>query len=128
MKKGFTVIELIFIIIIFGIVGVLFFFQKQDVDAITFDTQSKTAINAMYYNLEEVFYSEYGYYPEEINEENLLAMDPQLFTDPNGNNLGTSGSTYRYDSTDCKNGKCKSYTLFAELKKENEYSKSSRNN
>ena len=81
----------------------------------------------MYYNLEEVFYEEKGYYPEKISDENLKAMDPELFTDPNGINLGESDSDYRYETTDCTEGKCKSYTLRADLEKEDDFVKKSKN-
>ena len=55
------------------------------------DEQRKEALNAMYYALEEGFHAKNGYYPEKISEENLKVMDPSLFTDPNGVNLGREG-------------------------------------
>ena len=92
------------------------------------DEQRKEAINAMYYALEEGFYAENGYYPEEISEENLKVMDPQLFTDPYGVNLGREGSSLVYEPANCENAKCKEYTLRAVLEKEDEYIKKNREN
>lgn len=81
----------------------------------------------MYYNLEEVFYKKNSYYPNSISSEVLTAMDPELFTDPNGNKLGDPSSDYRYDAIDCQADKCKSYKLTARLDKEADYIKTSRN-
>lgn len=125
-RSGFTIIELVFIIVVFGVAFVFFFLQKLNLDAISRDDQRKTAINAMYYNLEE-FHTDNSFYPEEISEDNLKAMDPSLFTDPLGINLGKEGSSYAYEATDCKESKCKHYTLRATLEKEDDYVKKSRN-
>ena len=126
MKKGFTIIELAVVIVFATLLVVLFFIQKANTEAMHRDEQRKEAINAMYYALEEGFFIENGYYPEEISEENLKVMDPQLFTDPYGINLGKDGSTYSYEPANCDNGKCKEYTLRAKLEKEDEYVKKNR--
>ena len=126
--QGFTVIEIIFIIIILGIASVLFFVQKNDLAVAARDQQRKTAINAMYYGLEEVFYKANNYYPETINETNLPSVDPALFTDPDGAKIGSSDSNYRYEATNCTDNKCKAYTLRTTLEKEADYVKTSRNN
>ncbi|MDR1032683.1 MAG: type II secretion system GspH family protein [Candidatus Nomurabacteria bacterium] len=126
MKKGFTILELAVVIVVFSLATVLFFFQKADYDAAKRDEQRKVAINAMFYNLEEGFYSENNYYPETINEDNLKAMDPQLFTDPFGTNLGDDSANYRYEPVDCKDQKCASYTLRASMEREDDFIKKSR--
>ncbi|MBR1802231.1 type II secretion system protein [Candidatus Saccharibacteria bacterium] len=127
-KSGFTIIELSIVLIFSALLVVIFFIQKINTDAMHRDEQRKEAINAMYYALEEGFYASNGYYPEEISEENLKVMDPELFTDPYGLNLGTEGSTYSYEPANCDNGKCKEYTLRATLEKEDEYIKKNREN
>lgn len=127
-KSGFTVIELCAVIIFLIIIGVFFVIQKSELNALTRDLQRKNAINAMYYNLEEVFYKQNNYYPEKINQDNLKAMEPNLFTDPEGINLGEENSDYRYESSNCENGKCKSYKLISNMEKEGEFTKKSRNN
>ena len=126
-RKAFTVLELILAIVFVGIFVVLFFFQKQSIDAMNRDEKRKTAINAMYYALEESYYPEHGYYPEFISEENIKVIDPSLWTDPLGYNLGDSFSSYSYEPANCNDGKCKEYTLKAELEKEDAYLKYNRN-
>jgi prepilin-type N-terminal cleavage/methylation domain-containing protein len=127
-KRGFTIIELSVVIAFAALLVVLFFIQKINTDAMHRDEQRKEAINAMYYALEEGFYARNGYYPEEISEKNLTVMDPQLFTDPDGINLGVEGSSYTYEPADCENAKCKEYTLRAVLEKEDSYIKKNREN
>lgn len=127
-ESGFTVIELIAIIVFLGVVATLLLIQKGNLEATRRDNQRKTAINAMYYNLEEVFYEKNGYYPARIDSKTLRAMDPALFTDPDGVKMGEQGTTYRYNSTDCDDEKCKSYTLRADLEREADYVKESRRN
>jgi hypothetical protein len=80
----------------------------------------------MYFNLEEVFYPAHNYYPATISDENLKAMDPQLFTDSFGFNIGDGLSSYRYEPTNCVDDKCQSYTLRANLEKEDDFIKNSR--
>ena len=125
-KRGFTIIELVVVIFFASLLLVLFFLQKLNLDAMHRDEQRKEAINAMYYALEEGFHAKNGYYPEKISEENLTVMDPSLFTDPGGVNLGREGSTYSYESANCSNGKCKEYTLKAQMEKEDTYIKKNR--
>ena len=126
-KKGFTLIELIVVLVFSSLLLIIFFVQKSNMDAMNRDEKRKTSINAMYYALEEDFYARNGYYPETISEDILPVMDPALFTDPSGKNLGTEGSSFTYDAANCNNGKCKEYTLRARLEKEDIYTKKNRN-
>lgn len=126
MKKGFTILELVIVATFAGLLFLLFFIQKTNLDALARDEDRKTAINAMYYALEESFYKDNGYYPETISEDNISVIDPALWTDPNGYNLGDPKSNYSYQPANCDNGKCKEYILKAELEKENPYIKTNR--
>ncbi len=129
-KKGFTVLELVLCIVFVGIFLVLFFLQKNNVEAMERDDDRKIAINAMFYALEEGYYAENGYYPENIEKaEDLPWIDPNLFTDPYGVTLWNeeTDSNYSYDASDCEDGKCKSYTLRSTMEKESDYVKNSRN-
>ncbi|MBQ9019854.1 type II secretion system protein [Candidatus Saccharibacteria bacterium] len=125
-QKGFTILELVIVILFASLLFVLFFLQKQNVDAMDRDDKRKTAINAMYYALEESFRPQNGYYPESISEKNLTVIDPNLFTDPSGILLGQQGSSYHYEPANCTEGKCKEYTLRATLEKEADYVKRNR--
>ena len=125
-KKGFTILEIIIVGIFASLLLIFFFLQKSNLDAMDRDEARKTAINAMYYALEESFYKEHHYYPEQISEENIKVIDPALWTDPLGYNLGDPASSYSYEPANCKDGKCKEYTLKATLEKEDAYTKYNR--
>lgn len=126
-KTGFTILEIVIVAAFATLLLAIFFVQKTNIDAMSRDEDRKTAINAMYYALEEDFYAKNGYYPEYISEENIKVIDPALWTDPNGHNLGDPESSYSYEPANCKNGKCKEYRLKANLEKEDAYVKYNRN-
>lgn len=127
VKKGFTIIEVTIVGAFAALLVIIFFLQKANVDAMNRDDDRKAAINAMYYALEEYYYPKYGYYPSEINEEVLPVIDPQLFTDPFGANIGTEASTYSYETADCNAAnECQDFILRANLEKEDTYIKRGR--
>jgi type II secretory pathway pseudopilin PulG len=126
-NPGFTVIELILVIVVLCGAGILFFNQKNSLKISAEDNTKKTAINAMYYSLEEVFYPANQYYPQTISKDNLKSVDPDLFTDPEGIKLGDAGSAYSYKPTNCSNNQCRSYTLKTTLQNESDYIKTNRN-
>ena len=129
-KNGFTVLEIVLCIVFVGIFLVLFFIQKNNIEAMERDDDRKVAINAMFYALEEGYYAEKGYYPENIEKaEDLPWIDPNLFTDPYGVTLwkADADSNYSYDAINCEDGKCKSYTVRSTMEKEDDYVKTSRN-
>ena len=126
-KSGFTILEIIIVGTFAGLLLIFFFVQKSNIDAFNRDEDRKTAINAMYYALEESFYPQNGYYPEQISENNIKVIDPALWTDPLGRNLGDPESSYSYEPANCKDGKCKEYILKATLEKEDTYVKYNRN-
>lgn len=125
-QRGFTVIELIIVITLALIAGSVFYWQKNELSISARDSQQKTAINAMYYGLEEVYHKQKGSYPKTISSENLTSIDPALFKSPNGKKLGEEGSTYRYEALNCDQDACKSYVLRADLEKESDFVKNSR--
>ena len=127
-SKGFTVIELVFVAVLISIASVIFFIQKNNLEMITRDNTRKTAINAMYYGLEEVFYPANNYYPTSISTDNLKSVDPALFTDPSGNKIGTTGTTYKYSPLNCTENKCTGYTLSTSLENEADFIKTSKHN
>ncbi len=126
-KSGFTILELIIVAFFATLLFILFFVQKVNIDAMERDEDRKTAINAMYYALEEGFYAQNGYYPETISEDNIKMIDPAFWTDPLGVNMGDELSSLFYIPGNCEEGKCKSYVLKAVLEKEDIYIKNSRN-
>lgn len=159
LQSGFTVIELIIVAIIVATAGALIFTQINTLKVAHQDEQRKTAVNAMHYALEEVYYAQNKTYPATLTPEILPSIDPSLFTDPDGFTLGKEALTedelqkiidegdatddvtkrlaalnagkspnYHYDATDCDtSGKCKGYTLRADMATEAEYVKKNRN-
>ncbi|MDR0957066.1 MAG: type II secretion system GspH family protein [Candidatus Nomurabacteria bacterium] len=144
MKKqsGFTIIELIIAFVVLVLLAVFFVIQRGEVEATSRDKTRKSAINAMYYNLTEVFYKQNGYYPDTISRDNLIAMDPLLFTDPSGFTLhgnecvapssyeGDENSEnpcdYNYIASDCdKDAHCQNFKLESKMETEATYIKSS---
>ena len=126
-SHGFTVIEVITVILFLSVATIVLFSQRSSLVDSQHDSQRKAAINAMYYNLEEVYYSANHFYPSKIDSKVLTAMDPALFNDPNGITVGTGGADYRYTAENCNadNTQCQSYTLRATLQKEAPYEKTS---
>ena len=128
-RKGFTVVELLIVIALLGVGSWVYFTEKSRVDSVQRDAARKIAINAMYYNLEEVFFEKNGYYPSLIDSKTLRAMDPNLFVDPRGNKIGTAESDYRYTGKECGvDNTCDGYELRADLEREDDYIKTNRNN
>lgn len=125
-RNGFTVIELLVVIAFLIAVAVLGFFQLSKIRDESDNTKKRTAINAMYYSLEEGFYAKNGYYPKKLEDRTLLTMDTALLNDPNNKKIGDRASAYRYEAANCNNGKCKSYKLRAVLAGEDDYIKESR--
>lgn len=87
-QAGFTVIELIVVTFVLAIAGVLVFLQVNNLKISNQDDQRKTAINAMHYALEEVYYKQNKSYPASLTSATLPSVDPALFTDPDGFTLG----------------------------------------
>lgn len=137
-QSGFTVIELVFVVLLLGAASVIFFIQKNNIEVTARDTQRKTAINAMYYGLEEVYYKQHKSYPRTLDATTLPSIDEALFADPTGIKLGQTTVTvndeevsvesdYRYEPTNCTDNSCKSYTLRTSLENEADFVKTSRN-
>lgn len=127
-SRGFTVIELIIVIAFLAVASVIFFVQKNNIEVAARDDQRKTAINAMYYSLEEVYFKAHSSYPRTLSSANLPSVDPDLFKDPNGVKIGESNSDYRYEPTNCDGDACKGYTLRTTLENEADYIKTNRTN
>lgn len=128
MRKlfGFTIAEIMIIVICVAVAAALATSQVHKVTAEADNSHKKTAINAMYYSLEEDFYKRQQFYPEIIDDRTLPTMDKALLTDPHGKALGDGASAYRYEPTNCHDGRCQSYRLRAILVGEDIYVKQSR--
>ena len=127
-SNGFTIIELLFIIVLLGSASVLFFIQKNNLEVAQRDELRKTSINAMYYSIEEVYFKANNFYPRTIDTAILPSVDPALFEDPFGVKIGEANSNYRYEPYNCDGDRCKNYTLRTILENEDDYVKSNRSN
>ncbi|MBC7512340.1 type II secretion system protein [Candidatus Saccharibacteria bacterium] len=127
-QRGFTIIELLALIVLLITVGAVFWTQKDSLETAAKDDSRKTSINAMYYSLEEVYYPTNKYYPKTLSASILLSVDSSLFKDPQGLEIGKAESDLSYQGKDCTDEACKSYTLRAKLKNEADYIKESRKN
>lgn len=128
-SRGFTAIELAAAIVVLLAATGLALWQRNDLNAATRDSDRKASINAMYYSLEDVYYPSNGNaYPERLSSDSLKGIDPDMLTDPNGKKIGDAASSFRYEPRNCENGRCRGYTLRADLEKEADFIKDSRHN
>ena len=126
MKRGFTALELLIAIAFVGAAVVFFFMQRATIEAFQRDDHNKTAINAIYYALEDVHYFVFGYYPEVLTEEALRGANPRFMVDHEGNFIGSVGSHLFYEPENCVEGKCSSFVLRAILDRETDFIRRSR--
>lgn len=125
-SRGFTVIELLVVVVLFATASIVFFVQKNNVEIAARDDARKTSINAMYYSLEEVYFAKNQSYPRTLTAETLPSVAPELFEDPAGTKIGESDSDFRYEGLNCTDNACKSYSLRSVLENEDDYIKTNR--
>jgi len=125
-QRGFTVLELLAVIVLLLVIGSVFWTQKSNIETATRDDKRKITINAMYYSLEEVYYPANKAYPKTLSTSTLPSVDKKLFNDPNGIEINKANSDYSYEGKNCSNDSCKSYILYAHLENEADYEKHSR--
>ena len=126
-QHGFTVLELLVVIVFFAAIGTIFLIQSRNMQMANRDDNRKIAINSMYYNLEDVYYATNHAYPQALTADSIPGIDPELLKDPNGIAIGQQNSDYQYTPKNCANGQCKSYELRSNLETAADYIKDSRN-
>ena len=132
--QGFTIVELLIVIVVIGILAALVLNSFQGVQARARDTERRTDVNAMATQL-EVYYNDEGGYPTlaELQDDaaggfvetNLKGMDKEATKDPNGNEVDGDGGTSSYDYVPapaaCTGATgatpCTSFTLEADLER-----------
>ncbi len=122
-NHGYTVLELLAVLVIFTTMGVIFSYLLRQNAADARDIERKRDVNALYFQL-EAGKTTLGY-PEQINKETVLGLDPEVFVDPKKVELGQPSAEYRYYPANCSGGFCKSYEIKVNLEKEAEYIKKS---
>lgn len=125
-SAGFTVIELLIAAVFLITAGSIVAWQFANIATSARDDKRKIAINSLYYSLEEIYFKDNGAYPEKITADTLKSVDPKLLSDPSGKKLGETDADYRYEPSQCTDGKCARYTLRADLEAESDYVKKNR--
>ncbi len=127
-ESGFTIVELLIVIVVIGILAALVLNTFQGVQARARDTERTTDINALHTQY-EVFFNDNGNYPTFAQAgvaANFPGLDAEALNDPNGNALqngavpatgaGVTDWQYYYAALPalCDNGAagdCTTYTL-----------------
>lgn len=123
-EKGFTVIEALVAVVVLIVIGVFFLVQRNELLSKARDQERKTDINTIYANLQDIYFTDHGYYPTSVDDEILRGVDESIFTDPNNLSINSLGGDYFYEGINCNNdGKCKEFKLSAEMEKEEKYIK-----
>lgn len=148
-QKGFTLVELLIVIIIIGILATLVIVTFTGIQAKARDSKRQTDIEAVDTQI-EAYYAETGHYPSYANldsltwvKANLKGLDPSALLDPKataptgdatGIASGTGGATsYGYKvtqsdgTTACETDAttCASFTLTATLEAGGTFTKQS---
>lgn len=147
--KGFTIVELLIVIVVIGILATLVIVTFTGIQQRARNSQRETDVNAVASHV-EAFYAQYGYYPTlaDLQDATFLStymkgLDPEALVDPQGTALAaaTSATAYGYAATgaagcvnttatdptgaDTSNNGCDSYSLTATKEGGGTFTKSS---
>jgi general secretion pathway protein G len=140
-NSGFTIIELLIVIIVIGILATLVIVTYNGIQQKARNTKRNTDINAIQGQV-EAYFAQNGKYPTLANvndstwrSTNMKGLDPNALKDPNGSTQAlvatTTANSYVYAvlPSDCNNAgtDCTGYTLTATLEGGGTYSKSALN-
>lgn len=143
-KKGFTIVELLIVIVVIGILATLVIVTFTGIQQKGRNSQRQTDINAIDSHV-EAFYAQHGFYPTLADLQDtapsgfvptfMKGLDPEALRDPKQASTGTIGATagasqYSYvaTGTGCTNttdttitsgepvdNGCSAFTLTAEM-------------
>ena len=140
-NSGFTIIELLIVIIVIGILATLVIVTYNGIQQKARDTKRKTDINAIQGQV-EAYFAQNGKYPTLANvndstwrSTNMKGLDPAALKDPNGSAQAlvatTTANSYVYAVTpaSCDNSgtDCTGYALTATLEGGGTYAKQALN-
>jgi general secretion pathway protein G len=130
-QKGFTIVELLIVIVVIGILATLVIVTFTGIQQKARDSKRETDIDALDSQVEAV-YASLGYYPSfadltssTFRAANMKGLDPSALTDPKGGaiqNAPATATSYGYQplntaGTSCEaaDTTCVSFTLTAKL-------------
>ena len=90
-SRGFTVMELLIVIVIFGILTSVVLSSLQGVHRQARDTERRTDLDNIHANL-ELYWHVNGSYPVDIGAGSLVNLNPEVAFDPNGSLITSSTS------------------------------------
>jgi prepilin-type N-terminal cleavage/methylation domain-containing protein len=143
-SRGFTIVELLIVIVVIGILATLVIVTFSGIQQKGRDSQRKTDINAVTSHV-SAYYAEKGYYPTmaDLNNAawraiNTKGLDPEALKDPKASSANiaaaTSATAYGYTAsgTGCDNtaassdtNPCSAFTITATLETGGSYNKQS---
>jgi prepilin-type N-terminal cleavage/methylation domain-containing protein len=106
-QKGFTIVELLIVIIIIGILATLVIVTFTGIQAKARDSKRQTDLNAVDSHV-EAFFAQYGFYPTlgDLKDATFLStymkgFDPAALTDPKGGTIAetSTGTSYGYKAS-----------------------------
>ncbi len=135
-SKGFTIVELLIVIVVIGILAALVITTFTGIQRKARDTERTTDIKAIHSQL-EAYYAQNGWYPAlaEVNTTTLAGLDADALVAPNSSTAidSTASTTAKYSyvpsPSTCTTAAadCVSYTLEALLESGSKFTKNSLN-
>lgn len=141
-QKGFTIVELLIVIVVIGILATLVIITFTGIQQKARNTKRQTDINAINSHM-EAFFAQNAYYPTLAHANdgtwrstNMKGLDPEALKDPKGSAstlvASPAANSYAYAVTDDAGASCASdettctkYTLTATLEGGGTYVKKS---
>ncbi len=132
-QKGFTIIELLIVIVVIGILATITAIALGGANERARDAKRESDVKSLQTALEAYYTIGNATYPTEADfvnpgsfrDDNFQGLDDSVFQDPNADD-GVMATTptqgqYAYEGVDCDANGCAGYTLSVYLEGEEEY-------
>ena len=96
-QQGFTIVELLIVIVVIGILAALVITTFTGIQQKARDTERTTDIKALHGQI-EAYYAQNGYYPglTDITTTTLKGLDAGALVDPKGGSIQATSSSTQY--------------------------------